>query len=348
MGVQPDFSSWIESYLPSHVQVPSTLNIQALAGDAGFRTYYRLNTCPSLIAVDSPPHQEKNSAYIAISLFLQSNSVRTPVIYAVDFKRGYMLLEDFGDKLFQRALSLESRDALYQLAESTLMEIQGCAVDCALQSAPVEDFDRNKLTAEMALFEQWFVNQLLGVNLEADKKALLNQLFERLISSALQQPQVLVHSDYHCRNLMLLPNKQLGIIDFQDAMRGPITYDLVSLLRDCYVRHPSDWVTQRALEYRRCLQQAGVPNLGDEQQFLRWFDLMGLQRHIKVLGIFSRLALRDSKAAYLSDIPLVMDYCLEVAARYSDTAPFGQWLKAEIAPLLVTHSWYSESRDKTL
>jgi aminoglycoside/choline kinase family phosphotransferase len=348
MGVQPVFSSWIESYLPSHVQVPSTVKIQPLAGDAGFRSYFRLNTNPSLIAVDSPPHREKNSAYINISLFLQSNAVRTPVIYAVDFQRGYMLLEDFGEQLFQYALSAENRDTLYQLAESKLIEIQCCDLDGTSHSAPVEDFDRGKLADEMALFEQWFVNQLLGVSLEADKKALLTQLFELLISSALQQPQVLVHSDYHCRNLMLLQNQQLGIIDFQDAMRGPITYDLVSLLRDCYVRHASDWVTQRALNYRHCLQQAGVQDLGDEQQFLRWFDLMGLQRHIKVLGIFSRLALRDNKNGYLKDIPLVMDYCLEVAAKYPETASFGQWLKADIAPLLVTHSWYSESRDKTL
>ena len=344
MDVQPIFSSWIESYLPSHVQVPDRLKIESLAGDAGFRTYYRLNTSPSLIAVDSPPLKEKNSAYINISLYLQSNSVRTPAIYAVDFQRGYMLLEDFGEGLFYRALSAENRDTLYQIAESKLLEIQRCPLD----SAPVEDFDRSKLAAEMALFEHWFVNQLLGVSLRADKKALLSQLFEQLISSALQQPQVLVHSDYHCRNLMLLQNQQLGIIDFQDAMRGPITYDLVSLLRDCYVRHPSDWVTQRALNYRRCLQQAGVRDLGDKQQFLRWFDLMGLQRHIKVLGIFSRLALRDSKTAYLSDIPLVMDYCLEVAAQYAETAAFAQWLKTEIAPLLSGQSWYRQSQDRSV
>lgn len=341
MRAQGNFSSWIENSLPSHVKLSASLQLQALAGDAGFRRYYRLNTSPSLIAVDSPPTKEKNPAYINISLFLQSNGVRTPKIYAVNFEQGFMLLEDFGQRLFQDQLSSENQSYRYDQAESCLLEIQNCPADTDL----VEDFDREKLAEELALFERWFVTDLLGISLNRDQKALLDQLFEQLIDNALQQPQVLVHSDYHCRNLMLIEDEQLGVIDFQDAMRGPITYDLVSLLKDCYVRWPSTWVVQRALDFKQRLESdRSLPPCSDEQ-FLHWFDLMGLQRHIKVLGIFARLALRDKKTTYLNDVPLVVRYCLEAADSYQQGAEFSHWFKKTIVPALLEQSWYKEHQD---
>jgi len=156
---------------------------------------------------------------------------------------------------------------------------------------------------------------------------------------------LLVHSDYHSRNLMLLEDDQIGVIDFQDAMRGAITYDLVSLLKDCYVHWPTTWVKQRALDFKRGLEKEDTLVDVDDKQFMQWFDLMGLQRHIKVLGIFARLALRDHKKAYLQDIPLVVRYCLEAADGYRKTAEFSLWFKQAVVPLLAEQSWYQEHLD---
>ncbi|MCS5588004.1 MAG: phosphotransferase [Porticoccaceae bacterium] len=338
------FSHWIQCSLPANISVPSSLKLEALAGDAGFRRYYRLNTQPSLIAVNSPPLKEKNPAYVNIALFLQAEGVRTPKIYAVNFEQGYILLEDFGERLFQHELCLENQSCLYDKAESTLLEIQNCPVE----NSPTPDYNHQKLAEELALFERWFVRELLGIRLGADEKATLDQLFEQLIDNALQQPQFLVHSDYHSRNLMLLEDDQIGVIDFQDAMRGAITYDLVSLLKDCYVRWPATWVKQRALNFKQRLEKEGTLVNIDDKQFMQWFDLMGLQRHIKVLGIFARLALRDHKKAYLQDIPLVVRYCLEAADGYRKTAEFSLWFKQAVVPLLTEQSWYQEHRDAEL
>jgi aminoglycoside/choline kinase family phosphotransferase len=338
MQNQQNFSHWIECSLPAYVSVSNPLQLDALAGDAGFRRYYRLNTHPSLIAVNSPPLKEKNPAYVKLSLFLQSHGIKTPKIHAVNFDQGFMLLEDFGERLFQYQLAHEEPTKLYDSAESVLLEIQGCVADQRILPA----YDQCKLGEELALFEQWFVNKLLGISLEANEKALLQQLYTDLIDNALQQPQVTVHTDYHSRNLMLLDNGNLGVIDFQDAMCGPITYDLVSLLKDCYVRWPEAWVKKRALDFKRRLEQSGSLSATDDCQFMRWFDLMGLQRHIKVLGIFARLALRDNKNAYLQDIPLVVRYSVEVISSYSETAAFSDWFKHRILPLLNNQSWYTE------
>jgi aminoglycoside/choline kinase family phosphotransferase len=166
---------------------------------------------------------------------------------------------------------------------------------------------------------------------------MLDDLFAQLIQSAQQQPQTLVHRDYHSRNLMLVDNNSLGVIDFQDAVWGPITYDLVSLLKDCYVRWPAQQTEQRAVAFK---QRLGLSV--DDQQFLRWFDLMGLQRHIKVMGIFARLALRDNKQGYFKDLPLVIEYSLEAAEQYAECHAFCRWFKQRINPLLGAHSWYQE------
>ena len=335
------FANWVEGALPAHAKLLGSLQLKPLAGDAGFRCYYRLNTSPSLIAVDSPPSKEKNPEFIKISLFLQSREVRTPTIYAVNFQKGYMLLEDLGKRLFQDQLSADNQSALYHEAESVLLQIQNCPADASLFA----HFDREKLLEQLTLFERWFVSELLELRISKDDKAMLNKLFELLIDNALQQPQVLVHTDYHCRNLMLTDTEQLGVIDFQDAMCGPITYDLVSLLKDCYVCWPREWVEERALNYKRRLEVEQGHSLGDNRQFLRWFDLTGLQRHIKVLGIFARLALRDNKVAYLNDIPLVVRYCLEVVDTYPQGAQFSLWFRESIMPALSNQNWYKDHQD---
>lgn len=336
MQNQQQFSQWIERSLPDGIDMQGPIQLDALAGDAGFRRYYRTNTYPTLIAVDSPPAKEKNLAYVNQSLFLKSQGVKTPKIYAVNFELGYFLLEDFGQLMFAQKIEKNSVDSLYDQAEQVLLQIQ----QASHLATSIPNHDANKLQEEMALFERWFLNELLEVELDASEKTKLKSLFQSLVQSALEQPQVMVHTDYHSRNLMVLADETLGVIDFQDAMFGAITYDLVSLLKDCYVRWPSDWVKHRVARFKRSPEVAARLDAVDDSQFLRWFDFMGLQRHIKVLGIFARLAIRDSKPGYLNDLPLVIDYCLETTERYAETVEFNRWFNEKIMPMVIKKPWY--------
>lgn len=336
MQNQQQFFQWIEQSLPDCIDIQDPIQLDALAGDAGFRRYYRTNTHPSLIAVDSPPTKEKNLAYVELSLFLKSQGVKTPKIHAVNFELGYFLLEDFGPILFAQQIEKNSADSLYDQAEQVLFQIQ----QATLAAPSIPCHDARKLQEEMALFERWFLNELLDVELNDSEKIQLNSLFQSLVENALEQPQVVVHTDYHSRNLMVLADETLGVIDFQDAMYGAITYDLVSLLKDCYVKWPAEWVAMRVACFKQHPEVAARLQSVDDRQFLQWFDFMGLQRHIKVLGIFARLALRDSKPAYLNDLPLVIDYCLEVTEQYSQTLPFNLWFKEKIMPMVLNKPWY--------
>ena len=329
------FVDWITAFLPPESEVSGPLTIEALAGDAGFRRYYRLNTTPSLIAVDSPPAKENNPAYIAVAMALQAQGIPTPKVHAVDFTQGFLLLEDFGQDVLQPLLNLNTVDGFYQQAQDRLLEIQQTAPNSLI----FPPYDAERLRGEMALFGQWFVGELLGIELEQQEITLLNKLFDELVSSALAQPQAVVHRDYHSRNLMLLADKTLGVIDFQDAVYGPITYDLVSLLKDCYVRWPASKMREQALAYKA----KACSNI-DDRQFLSWFDLMGLQRHIKVMGIFARLALRDGKQAYLHDLPLVIRYSLEAAKDYPQSLAFYNWFLQRVEPQLSAHNWYRDWR----
>jgi aminoglycoside/choline kinase family phosphotransferase len=199
----------------------------------------------------------------------------------------------------------------------------------------------------MDLFAEWFVAKLLGITLDEKEQQMLQRLCEDLIDSAIEQPQVVVHKDFHSRNLMLLEDNSLGVIDFQDALIGPITYDLVSLLKDCYLHLPADQVEQRALDFKRSLEaDKQLENMADKD-FLCSFDKMGLQRHIKVLGIFARLSLRDGKSGYLNDLPLVIRYTLEAAQRYPEAQAFYSWFVDCIEPNLPSQKWYREWRTAT-
>ena len=331
------FLDWVEISVPEAIEQQQPLQITPLAGDAGFRRYFRTNTVPSLIAVDSPPAQEDNCAYVNKAHALQAHGVRTPIIYAVDYELGFMLLEDFGEQLLLPLLNPQSMDDLYTNAETCLLQIQQLPPNDQL----FPHYDSQQLADEMALFYQWFVIELLGVSLDQDEMAMLDKLYASLIDNAVQQPQVVVHRDYHSRNLMLLANGDLGVIDFQDAVWGPVTYDLVSLLKDCYIRWPAAQVRQRVLAFKQRLIDADTGLNIDDREFLRWFDLMGLQRHIKVMGIFARLSLRDGKHHYLQDLPLVIDYSLEVASQYPETQAFCHWFRQRINPLLPSQNWYS-------
>lgn len=312
--------------------------LQPLSGDAGFRRYYRVaGSQPPLMAVYAPPATENTPLYLQVSQMLGEGGVRVPGILVADPGQGFLLVEDCGDQLMLGALDGATVDALYAKAMTLLLTLQQVAVPTGALPA----YDGQRLWDEMALFPRWCVQDLLELPFGRNEQVLLEHLFERLVDNALEQPQVLVHRDFHCRNLML-KDGELVTIDFQDAVVGPVTYDLVSLLRDCYVRWPPTRVRQWALQYRQMRLGQGLPAGSSDHEFLRWFDLMGLQRHIKVLGIFARLWLRDGKAGYLNDLPLVLRYTLEVAAAYPESAEFAEWLRVRILPACKRQPWWRD------
>lgn len=327
---------WVERHLPSFVALDETIQLNQLNGDAGFRQYFRVNSKPSLIAVLAPPLLEDSSLFVSIALCFKKNSLHVPVIYAVNYESGFLLLEDFGDDVLLPLLTEKDFNDLYDSAEVELIKIQKIPINNTI--FPV--YNRLRLLEEMSMFTEWFVKKLLNVELNIIDLRLLDDAFSTIVDSALEQTQVVVHRDFHSRNLMKLTNGAIGVIDFQDAVIGPITYDMVSLLRDCYVRLPEKYVVQRALAYYRLAVVEGVTSQASDEQVVDWFDLMGLQRHIKVLGIFSRLYLRDGKHRYLDDLPLVVRYMMEQLKSQPKLKEFALWFEQRLLPQISRESWY--------
>jgi aminoglycoside/choline kinase family phosphotransferase len=292
----------------------NNIEIAPASADASFRRYFRI-TYPggTLIAMDAPPEQENVSPFIDITHRLEKANLHAPHIHASDLEQGFLLLDDLGSQDFLRGLSRDSVDKLYGDALAALVKIQ---------SADTKDLTlyNNKLLAvELSLFQDWYLGVHLGIELSQDQRERLDKVFSALIDNALEQPQVFVHRDYHSRNLMITAENNPGIIDYQDAVFGPITYDLVSLLRDCYISWPTEQVKAWALHYRDQAVANELMAPTQDQQFLRWFDLMGIQRHLKAVGIFSRLNHRDGKPGYLDDIPRTLNYVLKIAPGYEET-----------------------------
>jgi aminoglycoside/choline kinase family phosphotransferase len=260
-------------------------------------------------------------------------------VLAADHDRGYLLLEDLGDTLLLPRLNEASVGHYYGQALAILSQL--AALEPAAVALP--EYAAPLLAEELERFPQWFLRRLLGLELDAGERAMLAGLDAALIGSALAQPRVLVHRDFHSRNLMCLEDDSLAVIDFQDAVLGPVTYDLVSLLRDCYIRWPRARVERWALDHRDNLRAAGLLPAVDDSTFLRWFDWMGLQRHLKVLGTFARLSLRDGKSAYLADLPLVLEHILEVLQAHAgeDAAldAFHDWFQQRLQPAIARQSW---------
>ena len=338
MSLDSEQLTWIGAALQCE---PGQLSVRLIAGDASPRRYYRVtqsgqaDDATTAIFVTSPP-SENNDAFIGIGELLAHQGVRAPNVMASDLEAGWFLLEDFGDVLLAERLTPESVDALYAQALDTLHPIQSPSEGWA----QVPPYDAGRLQQELDVFPEWFLASLLRQPLTAEDDGGFAALCKTLTDSALAQPQVLVHRDFHCRNLMCLSDGSLGVIDFQDAVIGPITYDVVSLLKDCYVEWPR---AQQLAWLAGFVEQAVIDDFDqdiDFNQWTEWFDLMGLQRHLKVLGVFSRLALRDGKPGYLHDIPLVMRYIEEVLALYSErpeVRAFSDWWKRIVAPL--TDDW---------
>jgi aminoglycoside/choline kinase family phosphotransferase len=277
--------------------------------DASFRSYLRLETgSQSLIVMDTPPEHDTCDRFITIAKRLRVAGLNAPEIVASNLKDGFLLLTDFGSLDYLSQLSPQSEGQLYRDALAALLTMQIKA-----DKADLPDYDEAFLLRELDLFHDWFLIELLGIELNTSQQSIWQETRQMLVANALGQPQVFVHRDYHSRNLMVVDQHNPGILDFQDAVSGPITYDLVSLLRDCYIAWPIERVEQLALGYLDFLRARELVEV-DVQQFMRWFNLMGIQRHLKIAGIFSRLKIRDGKSHYLGDIPLTLAYIQQVSA----------------------------------
>ncbi len=336
-----EFESRLEQWVNQYFQRTNRpiTHLLPITGDAGFRRYFRLANGEPLLAVYAPPEHENNSDFITVCNLLREAGVNAPKIFAQDLAQGFFLLQDLGTHSLLQNLTASSVDPLYRKCMDSLLKIQLSQSAKSCLSA----YDENKLQQELNLFDRWFLPQLLGYPLTAEDQQLLGRFYRKLIVSALEQPQVMVHRDFHSRNLVMQnPDSELGVIDFQDAVIGAITYDLVSLLRDCYVYWPLNKVEQWASEYRLKLEHEGLIGVVSDEQFLRWFDWMGLQRHIKVLGIFARLSLRDGKHRYLDDLPLVVAYTRSVVGKYAELGEFSQWFEKLIMPCVERQPWFKK------
>jgi len=277
--------------------------------DASFRSYLRLETdAESLIIMDAPPDREPCDQFIAVSRKLRNAGLSAPEIFAQNRTQGFLLLTDFGGRDYLSQLDPESEATLYGDALRALLLMQA-----RIDAADLPLYDAALLSQEMDLFHDWFLGKLLGISLDQEQQATWQSIKQTLIENALAQPQVFVHRDYHSRNLMRLESHNPGILDFQDAVKGPITYDLVSLLRDCYIAWPLVRVKQLALDYYETARGHDLVDV-EAAQFMHWFNLMGIQRHLKAIGIFSRLNIRDGKPGYLRDIPRTLEYVRQVSA----------------------------------
>ncbi|MDB5855213.1 MAG: aminoglycoside phosphotransferase [Herminiimonas sp.] len=309
---------WLASLPESEARNVLPDSLRPASADASFRRYFRVDTRsgPSLIVMDAPPPQEDVRPFIHVAQVFGATGVSVPEVIAQDTERGFLLLSDLGSTTYLHQLDADRAHKLYLDAIDSLILLQ-------TQSQPgvLPVYDRALLHRELMLFPDWYISKHLGQTLSAEQTGELNKVFEMLLANNLAQPQVYVHRDYHSRNLMVLERGNPGILDFQDAVYGPVTYDLVSLLRDAYIQWDEELVLDWAIRYWERARAAGLPVPNDVDSFYRDFEYMGLQRHLKVLGIFARLSHRDGKDAYLKDMPLVMEYTRKAAARYRELIP---------------------------
>jgi N-acetylmuramate 1-kinase len=303
--------------------------IEPASSDASFRRYFRVTRgAQTYIVMDAPPDKESLRPFIHVAHLLLGMGVNAPLVLARNIEHGLLLLSDLGSRQYLDELADGNADRLYGDAMDALLRMQMAGAGSNLE---LPRYDRALLLAEMRLMPQWFLGSHLKVGIDAAEHAMLERLFEFLLEAALAQPVNFVHRDYHSRNLLVMEHDNPGVLDFQDAVLGPVTYDLVSLLKDCYIAWPAPRVRAWALQFRERLLKAGLAAGESPAQFIRWFDLIGLQRHIKVLGIFSRLYHRDGKSQYLNDLPRVLEYTRAAAGAYPETAAFAEFITQRIA-----------------
>ncbi len=310
---------------------PPVDRIAPASADASFRRYFRIHRGGGTqIAMDAPPERESLDAWLRVARILAATGVHVPPVLAVDTEQGFVLIGDLGRHHYLEAIGQGTDPGpLYTDAVDALVRMQ--SGDSA-EAEELPPYDRELLMRELELFTEWFVSRHLSLSPDDGERAVISGAFDWLCDRALEQPVVFVHRDYHSRNLLVRPEGNPGIVDFQDAVRGPISYDLVSLLKDCYVVWPRQQMLAWLDRYREKAGAAGLDVAASRAEFLAWFDRMGLQRHLKVLGIFARLWHRDGKPGYLGDLPRVLDYTLQATSQLPELSDFDSYLRRQVVP----------------
>ena len=301
--------------------------------DASFRQYLRLESSDTTrIVMDAPPEQEDCGPFIQVAGYLERMGLNAPRILADNLDLGFLLLTDLGSTLYLTELRSDRScaDGLYGDATSALIRMQTFGSEFQSKLPP---YDKELLSFELSLFHDWLCERHLKIEFSNSDEKQWRSCCELLMENALQQPQVFVHRDYHSRNLMVTENNNPGILDFQDAVEGPLTYDLVSLLKDCYVSWPSGQVKSWALQFYDHLDDGITTDL-DATSFIRSFDLMGVQRHLKAAGIFSRLLLRDGKAGFMPDVPRTLGYIIDLQSDYEELTFLAKLIDERCLPAL--------------
>lgn len=303
-------------------------SLEIVSGDASFRRYFRfVSDNQSIIAVDAPPEHEDACKFIAVAMSYQERGLKVPKVFAYDLELGFYIQQDFGNRLFGSEVAEHNCDELYSKALANIPLIQTCL---ATSKGPLPAFDRELIYRELSLFADWLLDKYLGLSLSQSQSKMLNKAIDTIAETCLTQPVVGVHRDYHSRNLMLLDNDDIGLIDFQDAVLGPITYDAVSLLRDSYQNWPQakiekwlqDWHAKYYTDY-------------PWTEFKMWFDCTGMQRQIKIAGLFARLSIRDDKQNYLQDIPRTLNYMIDAATQYPEYAELAEFILQVVLPSVI-------------
>ena len=310
-------TAWLQVQFPGQ-----TLDIRPASADASFRRYFRVTLADGSthIAMDAPPPQEDCRPFVAVQALFEAAGAHVPALRAQDVEQGFLLLSDLGSTTYLDVLDAENAPALYFDATTALIAMQK-----ASRPGVLPEYDRDRLLAEMELFPVWYVGRHLKTELSEAEATALYEVFDRILDVNLAEPQVFVHRDYHSRNLMVtMPNP--GVLDFQDAVYGPISYDLVSLFKDAYIAWEEELTLDWLIRYWQDAKRAGLPVREDFADFHRDYEFMGAQRHLKVLGIFARLYHRDGKDGYLKDMPRVLNHLRATARRYRDLAPLAKLL----------------------
>ena len=327
-------------------------DLRPMVGDASFRRYFRLyHHHQSYVVMDAPPPQENTIPFIAIANALREIGVQTPHILNANTQQGFILLTDFGDATYLKILNIQNADLLYKRALDSLAIIQTCR---NIKNHCLPSFSADWMWKEWTWHKDWVLKQFLNLSLDPETENQLDSCYDILVQSAIAQPQVFMHRDYHSANLMLLDSeymtdderacnaaedssaKSVGVLDFQDAFIGPITYDLVSLLRDCYIDWPNESLIGWVEYYFQRLSKSDLLNPINLQTFIRWFDLMGIQRHLKALFTFARKHIRDQQSQYLHHMPRTLNYLLNITAQYPELSFLHEYLKNILQPSLMT------------
>ena len=325
----PDRYNSLQNWL-TEILGTSVFNLKPASEDASFRTYHRLFLKnKTFIVMDAPPEQENCKAFIKITKKLRACDVNVPIIHNVNIEQGFLLLSDLGNDLYLNKLNKSSIYELYSDALSTLVSIQ-----VLVNVGGVDEYDKSLLISEMNLFREWLIEKHLNIKLSDSQVKILTTLFDLLVNNALQQPKVFVHRDFHSRNLMVTKENNPGVIDYQDAVYGPISYDLVSILKDCYIKWPKEEIDKWIDFYLNKLYEEKAQYRINRDEFVRWFDLMGVQRHLKASGIFMRLSHRDGKHNFLEDIPRTLSYILDLKETYEELQPICIILEELVLPRL--------------